>query len=340
VADSPAEARILVVDDEADNLRFYERVLRGAGQLVTAEDGSAGLKAAREGVFDLVITDQRMPGMTGVEMLAQMQGFMPNVPKVVVTAFSDVQPILMAVNACDLFGYLLKPVVPDDLKSMVSRALRHIVQTRELESTLLRLDRENDQLRRGNRELVDAGQRLVSSRQELERTIGTLREAYEQMASLAHRDELTQLWNRRRFAQSLEAEFSRCQRYKRVATLIVADVNRFKAINDRFGHPAGDAVLRELAARLVGELRVNDLAFRIGGDEFAVILPETPSASAQSVVKKLVRAMRYSIPQEPNETVGVSVGVQPTDNDSLRSADDWYALADANLYRDKFRGHT
>src|SRR5690242_3100515 len=105
-AASERGTRILVVDDEADNLLFYERVLRNVGRVVTAPDGNAGLVAARQTPPDLVITDQRMPGMTGVEMLSEMQSFMPAAPKIVVTAFSDVQPILLAVNSCDLFGYL------------------------------------------------------------------------------------------------------------------------------------------------------------------------------------------------------------------------------------------
>jgi diguanylate cyclase (GGDEF)-like protein len=100
-------------------------------------------------------------------------------------------------------------------------------------------------------------------------------------------DPLTGLLNRRSFDQNLESQINTWARHKRPFVLILCDVDHFKLVNDRFGHPAGDAVLQGLADRIRTSLRRSDLAFRIGGEEFALILPETGLASGAEVAEKL-----------------------------------------------------
>ncbi len=104
-------------------------------------------------------------------------------------------------------------------------------------------------------------------------------------------DALTGLLNRRAFDQNLEHAINQWERNRRSFVLLLADVDHFKLINDRFGHPAGDAVLRELATRLRSSLRKSDLAFRIGGEEFAILLPETSVKAGLEVTEKLRRRM-------------------------------------------------
>jgi diguanylate cyclase (GGDEF)-like protein len=100
-------------------------------------------------------------------------------------------------------------------------------------------------------------------------------------------DALTGLYNRRFAEQRLAAEASRSQRYGHPLTVVALDLNNFKQINDRYGHPAGDLVLKDFAERLSAAIRVSDMAARMGGDEFLAILPECPAAQAQALLARL-----------------------------------------------------
>lgn len=102
-------------------------------------------------------------------------------------------------------------------------------------------------------------------------------------------DPLTDLLNRRAFDQNLEHAVRQWERHRRAFVLVLGDVDHFKLINDRFGHPVGDQVLRQMAARLRAGLRKSDLAFRIGGEEFAVLLTETSLKAGSEVADKLRR---------------------------------------------------
>ena len=108
-------------------------------------------------------------------------------------------------------------------------------------------------------------------------------------------DPLTELLNRRAFDQNIEHALRQWERHRRAFVLLIGDVDHFKLINDRFGHPVGDEVLRQLSARLRTALRKSDLAFRIGGEEFAVLLTETSLRAGAEVGEKL----RSRIDEEP-----------------------------------------
>jgi diguanylate cyclase (GGDEF)-like protein len=108
-------------------------------------------------------------------------------------------------------------------------------------------------------------------------------------------DPLTELLNRRAFDQNLEHAVRQWERHRRAFVLLLGDVDHFKLINDRFGHPAGDEVLRQLAARIRSALRISDLAFRIGGEEFAALLTETSVKAGAEVAEKL----RHRIDEDP-----------------------------------------
>jgi len=117
--------------------------------------------------------------------------------------------------------------------------------------------------------------------------MGRLKVRAEEFHRLATVDPLTGLYNRR-FAESrLAAEAARSQRYGHPLTMVYFDLNNFKQINDQHGHPAGDQVLKEFAARLNAAIRVSDYAVRMGGDEFLVILPECPAEQVQALFVRL-----------------------------------------------------
>ncbi|HVE45465.1 MAG TPA: GGDEF domain-containing protein [Acidimicrobiales bacterium] len=106
----------------------------------------------------------------------------------------------------------------------------------------------------------------------------------------AHVDALTGLLNRRALQRDIERDLGRAKRHSRCLTVVVADMDKLKAVNDRDGHAAGDRLLRELAAGLGSALRVGDQAYRVGGDEFVVLLPEATADTAECVVARVEAA--------------------------------------------------
>ena len=117
----------------------------------------------------------------------------------------------------------------------------------------------------------------------------------EQLRAQADRDPLTGLLNRRAFMRELEAEIERSRRYGRPLALALGDLDDFKAINDSDGHPGGDRALEEVAALLEGTLRASDFVFRIGGDEFALLLPETGAEAAAEAAARIADALPLGI---------------------------------------------
>ncbi len=151
-------------------------------------------------------------------------------------------------------------------------------------------------------------------------------EQFEQMRFLADHDPLTNLLNRRSFVQELEAEVARNLRYSRPFALLVLDVDDLKALNDTHGHAAGDEALQHVASTLESVLRTGDRAFRIGGDEFAIILPKATAdeaaAAAEGIVGHLRRAPR-SWQRTLTASFGVAVCSEHCDAAALlRAADD------------------
>lgn len=132
------------------------------------------------------------------------------------------------------------------------------------------------------------------------------------LATLARTDGLTGLANRREFLARLREELDRSRRYAHPCALLMLDVDNFKSVNDTWGHPAGDEVLRAVAARIGNEIRPTDRAARYGGEEFAVLLPETDAAGAMSVAERVraaIAATPVVISTESAIGVRVSVGV-------------------------------
>jgi diguanylate cyclase (GGDEF)-like protein len=158
---------------------------------------------------------------------------------------------------------------------------------------------------------------------------------FREARQLADLDALTNLHNRRYFHETLARECARAHRYDRRLALVVFDIDDFKAINDRIGHLAGDAVLAAVAERLQSVVRSADVACRVGGDEFAVILPESAMGDAEQLYKRVQFAVG-SRPLGPFERIHLSAGIA-----ELRSEDDAKTLferADEALYRAKEQG--
>ena len=160
---------------------------------------------------------------------------------------------------------------------------------------------------------------------------------FQQLRNRTHEDPLTGALNRRGFDDALRREVDRARRNRRDCSLVMIDVDHFKGVNDRFGHPVGDEVLVRLVARMQTALRRSDFLCRLGGDEFAVILPEVAEDVAHSVAERLATACASVVAGPEREAVTLSIGLAGL-NLAVGSPSDLVRRADEALYAAKRGG--
>jgi diguanylate cyclase (GGDEF)-like protein len=159
----------------------------------------------------------------------------------------------------------------------------------------------------------------------------------DQLLESALQDPLTGLWNRRHFHAQLELELARARRYGRGLALLLLDVDGLKGINDAGGHGGGDEALRAVAAAMKRQCRRSDLAARVGGDEFAVLAPETSANDAMALADRIRSALANEIGSRARR-VTISVGVAGVVEAGSIAALELYAAADEALYEAKKSG--
>ncbi|HKW37562.1 MAG TPA: diguanylate cyclase [Burkholderiales bacterium] len=251
--------KVLIVDD-SPTIRVALRGLveRMNHSVVEAENGSQALEIYRQDKPDVVLIDVVMPIMDGYDAAREMRKIRPDewVPIIFLSSKEADQDLDRAIEAGG-DDYLVKPVSFVVLNAKI-RALQRLESTRV--------------------KLLETSRDLAAANRELE--------------SLSRQDSLTGIANRRYFDDYLQTEVKRASRDGQPLSLILADVDYFKAFNDRYGHQAGDDCLRRVANALksVGR-RPADLAARYGGEEFAMVLPATGAEGALDVAKALVRAV-------------------------------------------------
>ena len=174
--------------------------------------------------------------------------------------------------------------------------------------------------------------RLRARKQELQEAIGTIQ-------AMATRDEVTGLYNRAFFTESLRHALAQAERHGRNAALLFIDVDRFKLINDTLGHPVGDQALREIGTRLAGCVRERDIVARLGGDEFVALIESIPAPDAlQEIGQKIIDSCARPLGLERREvalSVSIGIAVMPQDG---RDADTLMRNADIAMYRAKAQG--
>ena len=157
-----------------------------------------------------------------------------------------------------------------------------------------------------------------------------------ELRQIAKQDSMTGALTRRGFIAEVEREFLRAGRYDRPSVLVVIDVDHFREINDRYGHPAGDAVLVSIANASMATMRKSDVFGRVGGDKFGLLLPETDPEEALQAAERIRRMVESTIVEAPNTPVRatVSLGIAPIPAQSEGVAT-WFSEADIALYEAK-----
>jgi two-component system, cell cycle response regulator len=317
----PDRPKILVVDDEPTNLELLERMLRRKYIVRTAVSGTDALEVLKKEKFAAILSDQRMPGMTGTQFLAEARKLVPDTVRMILTGYAAEPESLEAINLAHVANFLTKPVSID----AVERAVADAVEVYELSLKNHDLIQE---LANKNNELSEAKRLLEMSLDERTRE---LYEANRRLESQALRDSLTGLFNHRFFQERLAEETERQKRYGGPLSLVLADVDHFRVYNETLGHPEGDKLLRTIARILSGttrsdevvaRIRPTDMVARFAGGQFAVIVPETSKRGAAAMCER-VRATvdRAEIPVSdalPLKRVTLSFGVAeyPLDADN------------------------
>lgn len=183
-------------------------------------------------------------------------------------------------------------------------------------------------------------QARVSVHHKLTRTIRELEQSRVRLADLANTDPLTKLKNRRSFQEHGAHHLAMARRYKTDLSVLLLDIDYFKNINDRHGHQTGDQVLTQIAVLLTEQVRTVDIVARIGGEEFAVLLPATNRLGAAVLAERIRTAIEHSeFPADGKPlAVTVSVGIATLGSESADSVDELLAIADKRLYLAKNNG--
>ena len=222
-------------------------------------------------------------------------------------------PANIPINSSDEFGLIAR--LFNDLRGQLNQA--H--------------DKLNNKIEMADAELILANERL-------EQQAKNLLQLNEELVQIAVTDQLTRLYNRRHFDTILEEELGLCSRNGDTHALIMADIDLFKSVNDRYGHDVGDHVLRIMADRLREHVRTTDVIFRLGGEEFGVICRRASGDIGFLVAEKLRKAVAAS-PFIVNGTqIELTASFGVAEITAARTIQDVYRRADAALYRSKHDG--
>ncbi len=330
-----------MVDDEELNLDLLERSLRRKYDVLsalTAEQALEVLRTINRGEVSMVVSDYRMPGMNGAELLAETIKTHPDARRVIITGYADTDNLIQSVNAGRIHYIITKPWKHQELHQVLDQLMHGYELERENRRLLADLRGVNDELRTKQtvltRDMDEQGRDLLSATRELER-IGR------ELDVLSFKDSLTGLYNHRAFQERLREELARARRYGKPMALLCTDIDNFSALNRELGYQIGDEILRRVADLLSAvdsgsRVRACDVVARYGGEEFAVLLPETDKQGAMVKANRLRDAVaQASFPG--GQTVTLSVGLAAFPEDGA-SAEEMVHCAEAALHGAKRAG--
>jgi diguanylate cyclase (GGDEF)-like protein len=309
------KASILIVDDKMNNLIALEESFAHIDVVfIKATSGNDALREILHHDLALAILDVQMPEMDGYELaqLIRLRKQTSKLPIIFLSAiYSDDFHIFKGYDS-GAVDFITKPFSPEILEGKIRFFTEIYFQKIKLKETII----------------------------ELEKTKQLVLEQNKQLKRLSTHDDLTGLCNRRHLVTSLEHEFSRCCRDGADLSLIMLDLDHFKSINDNFGHKFGDYVLKDFSSLLQATIHENGLAFRFGGEEFIVLIPEASVLGAAEIAENIRRKCAEKMIDDGKYAVKitVSIGVTSYDKKMHTTASCMISFADEALYQAKENG--
>lgn len=305
---------ILLVDDTPANLDvLLEHLDNHQFNISVALNGQEAIDLAQENVPDVIMLDVMMPGIDGFETCKRLKDneLTQNIPIIFMTALSDNENVIKGFEVGGV-DYVIKPLQYQEVLARLNTHLTIRQQQLTLEQAIRELSEKN--------EIITA----QSGKLEL----------------IARTDPLTGLGNRRDFLERLEQERAASIRSGKMFSVVIADIDRFKEFNDKFGHKCGDSVLVNVAKTLQSLLRKQDNIARWGGEEFVLLLRETTAEQAYILIERLRTEVENTntfcgsdcTPLKATVTFGIC------EYQDTLSLNDCLSLADKALYQGKNQG--
>jgi diguanylate cyclase (GGDEF)-like protein len=296
------ERTLLLVDDDEDIGAALKRLLRLEGyNILCARSGQEGLELLANNQVQVIVSDQRMPEMTGVEFLTRVKELYPKTVRIILSGYADLSSVTEAINQGAIYKFLTKPWDNESLCTNVLEAFRHYELTQQRNHLAL--------------EIQEANTTLASLSLELSKL---LEQKDNQIAHITKYDQLTNLPNRWLFLDNLNRLLAQAASLGQQVALFFIDLDEFSLINDTYGYAEGDKLLQTVAKKLADYVVENAMFARTGDDEFGLIL--TNITSSNDAVK-ISRLMLDSFGRETFNVggkeikVGLSIGLSvfPTD---------------------------
>ncbi|OGT18861.1 MAG: hypothetical protein A2V90_02800 [Gammaproteobacteria bacterium RBG_16_57_12] len=308
------KSKILLVDTDSDCLISLSGMLKGTGfEVSAATSAEEALELFSTWHFPVVMTAINLYGRDGIELLKQIKRIDDTSQIIVMNGEATLETAMTALRS-GAYDYLVKSRIDEaQVISLVEQALEKHRVAEETQRLLQEMKVNNEKLEKANKCLIE----------------------------MAIRDGLTGLYNHRFFQECHQTEISRSRRHKRQYSLIFFDIDHFKEYNDTHGHVEGDSLLRIIAQITKGRLRQSDFAYRYGGEEFALLLPETDKQGAYIVAESIrARIAEYAFKgreTQPFGKVTISAGVTTFPDDAME-AEEILDKADKAMYLAKKNG--
>lgn len=297
------------------------------GRHFTIHDVATGGEARKwfgERDYAVVLANLDLQDGPGESLLAAFAEQKPNSLRVILSEQRDQKRLLRAVNQARTYAFITRPWMVAEMTMTLRRAVERYA-----------LDQHNRQLLSKLKE-----ERRERAAQLAEQT-RALREDNERLTTLAVSDGLTGIFNHRYFQERLKHEIGVARRYGHPMSLMLLDLDHFKAYNDTLGHPQGDLLIREVASLLTSTVREVDLVARYGGDEFAVCMPRADKGSAVILAERIRKVVAGGAFEQgesfPEGRITISIGVATFPDDGADSVE-VLSSADRALYRAKKSG--
>lgn len=328
--------RLLIVDDEKIMFDTYKDLLfdrMDRWELIFTSDPDEAERIGSTETVDVVVLDIRMPGRSGLDLLQSWCAGKepPPFEIVMITGMDDarLKRLSIELGATDL---LHKPLKREDLVARLESSIRIKTYKDSLIERGIQLARINDMLSTEIELRKQAEVRLRKAVTELENKNEVLNE-------IASQDQLTGISNRRRFFERLSEYTHLSERFGQTLCCIMGDIDHFKEVNDRYGHNAGDYVLKHIARILEDNLRKTDILARYGGEEFVILLPDTEMKFALEIAEELRLAVgkeKFEFDKDQIELT-ISFGISAGNKDSYLG-EALVERADRALYHAKENG--